>query len=244
VKVIAVLVVGSSFVHYISIRSIERSSRRTLLRVPARAQRCAPLPVAGAPALPRVHYRQWVLSLPFRSRYLLAVDARLVSRVLEIFLRAVSAHLRAKAKRLRIPKGTLGAITFVQRFGGSLNPNVHFHCVLADGLFAPSKSGVVKFWQIAAPTDDEVKGIAMKVVRRVLRLILERMPVHETEQPSLLRTAHAAAIQGELSGFDYDHSAEPMKKAKRAAFVDGFSIHTNRTDRNHLRTPPEKRSII
>src|SRR5262245_4639305 len=55
--------------------------------------------------LPRVQYRQWVLSLPFRIRYLVACDALLLGRVLRIFLRAISDHLRSKARRLELPVG-------------------------------------------------------------------------------------------------------------------------------------------
>jgi hypothetical protein len=37
------------------------------------------------------------------------------------------------------------AVTFVQRFGGALNLNVHFHCVIPDGVFvARAGSGPVR----------------------------------------------------------------------------------------------------
>ena len=43
-----------------------------------------------------------------------------------------------------------------------------------------------------------------------------------------------------FSGFDFDHSAEPMKKAKRAALVDGFSVHANRTVKKRDRQDLER----
>jgi hypothetical protein len=49
--------------------------------------------------LPEVPIRQWVLSLPFALRYRLAYDSRLVTEVLGLFVRAVFASLRRRARR-------------------------------------------------------------------------------------------------------------------------------------------------
>jgi len=32
-------------------------------------------------------------------------------------------------------KARIGAVVFIHRFGALLNPHVHFHCVVVDGLF-------------------------------------------------------------------------------------------------------------
>ena len=77
---------------------------------------------------PIVPVRQWVLSLPFALRYRMAYDSRLMSDVLNVFVRAVLGSLRSRAREslgLRSSQG--GAVTFVQRFGDALNCNVHFH---------------------------------------------------------------------------------------------------------------------
>jgi hypothetical protein len=51
-------------------------------------------------------------------------DPRLVTRALEVALRAVFGFQRRQARRpAREPR--TGAVTFVQRFGGALNLNVH-----------------------------------------------------------------------------------------------------------------------
>jgi hypothetical protein len=47
--------------------------------------------------LPRQPIRQWVLSLPFALRYLLATRPEVVTRVLGIVYRAISGHLIRKA---------------------------------------------------------------------------------------------------------------------------------------------------
>jgi hypothetical protein len=85
--------------------------------------------------LPQTPVRQWVLSLPFSLRYRLAYDASLTRDVLRLFVRRVFASMRRRA-RLRWPIDVpqCGAVTFVQRFGGALNLNVHFHTLVLDGV--------------------------------------------------------------------------------------------------------------
>jgi hypothetical protein len=49
--------------------------------------------------LPAVPLRQWVLTLPYPLRYRCAWDARLTSEVLRVFLRALFADQRRRARR-------------------------------------------------------------------------------------------------------------------------------------------------
>lgn len=65
--------------------------------------------------------RQWVLSLPWPVRYLLAFDAALGRDVLAVFIRVVFGWLRRTAAREGVRDGQCGAVTVIQRFGGSLN---------------------------------------------------------------------------------------------------------------------------
>jgi hypothetical protein len=48
--------------------------------------------------IPEAPVRQWVLSLPFSLRYRIAYDASLTNAVLGIFVRAVFASLRRRAR--------------------------------------------------------------------------------------------------------------------------------------------------
>jgi len=102
--------------------------------------------------LPKVPVRQWVLSLPFALRYRLAYDAALTSAVLDLFVRAVLASLRRRARRQRgVARGQCGAVTFVQRFGDALNLNVHFHSLVLDGVYAPGPGGAPRFHPCRRP---------------------------------------------------------------------------------------------
>jgi hypothetical protein len=75
--------------------------------------------------LPRVPMRQWVLSLPRWARFLLARDPRLITLTLDRALRAIFAFQRGRARRAGASAPRTGAVSFVQRFGGALNLNVH-----------------------------------------------------------------------------------------------------------------------
>ena len=75
--------------------------------------------------LPRVPVRQWVLSFPYEIRYRLAWDGELVSAVLAIFLRVVYGWYRRQARAQGHGDGRCGSVTFVQRFGSSINLMKH-----------------------------------------------------------------------------------------------------------------------
>jgi hypothetical protein len=77
--------------------------------------------------LPRVPVRQWVLSLPYRLRYLLAWDHALARAVLGVFMRVLLGFQHHRARRYGIRDGRSGSVTVIQRFGGGLNLNIHFH---------------------------------------------------------------------------------------------------------------------
>jgi hypothetical protein len=55
--------------------------------------------------LPHGPYRQWTLSLPRRIRFMLARDGALLSAVLRVFLRAVFAWQRRRARAEGITGG-------------------------------------------------------------------------------------------------------------------------------------------
>ena len=82
---------------------------------------------------PDVPIRQWVLSLPHRVRYLLAWDHDVCRAVVAVSMRAILGFLRHLARDAGVDDPRGGAVVIVQRFGGALNLNVHFHALVLDG---------------------------------------------------------------------------------------------------------------
>jgi len=74
--------------------------------------------------LPKLPMRQWVLSFPFHLRLLFARQPSIMSHVLAIVYRALATFLIKKAGFSHKTART-GAVTLIQRFGSSLNLNIH-----------------------------------------------------------------------------------------------------------------------
>jgi hypothetical protein len=101
--------------------------------------------------LPHKPIRQWVLSFPYPLRFLLANSPQVVSSLLCIVNRAISTHLIKKAGFNKTQAHT-GAVTLIQRFGSTLNLNVHFHMLFIDGAYQEKPYQQVKFHPVNAPT--------------------------------------------------------------------------------------------
>jgi hypothetical protein len=66
--------------------------------------------------LPRMPVRQWVLSLPYRLRYVLAWNHELCRAVLGVFARTLLASYRQRAMRCGTADGRTGTLTVIQRW--------------------------------------------------------------------------------------------------------------------------------
>ena len=98
--------------------------------------------------LPPLPVRQWVLSVPTtlravaRIRPFLQHNPAIASAVLRIFLRAIRTTLRHASPGAG-PHAQIGAISFLHRFGASLNAHFHFHVCVIDGVFSEDREGIV-----------------------------------------------------------------------------------------------------
>jgi hypothetical protein len=208
--------------------------------------------------LPHVPVRQWVLSLPFELRYRLAWDHELCRAVLAVYTRALLGFYRKRAKGPGHPEGRTGTVTVIQRFGGALNLNVHFHTLAVDGVFVREPDGSLSFTAAKAPTDDEVEALLGVIQKRILRLLVRRgllckeggESLDETEAPPLHalyaasvrqrvaigRRAGAAVLR--LGGARTTTAAEP--KRRRQARLGGFDLHANTSVRAKNRPKLER----
>jgi len=198
---------------------------------------------------PEVPVRQWVLSLPFGLRYRLAYDARLLSAVIRIFLRAVFASYRRRARRrtpLRWPQ--CGAVTFVQRFSDSLRVNVHLHVLVLDGVYEAHPEHPLCFVALPPPETVEVFRVAQRVARRLARH-LERQGLGPEADPSetdafadeepLLAGLYSASVPGRIAmgpkagrqdlrlGDRVDVEQLVQGNKERCAQAGGVNIHAN-----------------
>ena len=110
-------------------------------------------------------------------------------------------------------------MTFVQRFGGALNLNVHFHCVLPDGVFV-REDGAIRFVPLGAPSELELEKILRKVVARLLKHLRPRAEEAELEPPDTLGHAQAEALL-----FPGAHQGAPVAPKRHTKYLEGFSLH-------------------
>ena len=134
------------------------------------------------------------------------------------------------------------AVTFVQRFGGSLNLNPHLHMLVADGVFACREDGSTPtFVSTAAPTRAGLRGVIARVIARLETIAARRAKRSEGEDdgPSddgmegLRRTAGGRGTfarvdeRGGRDGDDDERVSGPLQLASRGlvAEVSGFNLH-------------------
>lgn len=197
--------------------------------------------------LPMVPIRQWVLSLPYALRYRLAYDSGLVRDVLRIFIQTVFSSLRRRAKKqYGIRKAECGGVTFVQRFGGAINLNVHFHSLIFDGVYHEDSEGRIRFRRLPQPADTEVKRVTASIVKKIQKLLersglgpqagFEEADPLLRDQP-LLSELYSASVQGRIGvgpgagkrlkavRFEYEAEGEDQMAGRCSAALSGFSLH-------------------
>ena len=174
---------------------------------------------------PEASVRQWVLSLPYRLRYLLAYDPELYTGVRRIFVRAILPFLEHRAHKQGIRDGRSGAVVFVQRFDIGFRLNVHFHALFLDGVYTRPLLGEPEFHAAAPLTDDEVAELTRVLHHRILRWLRKhgRLPQTAAEDceliPSLLSATQLPSRGALRSG---KRPAPGFRRSDAASSVSSF----------------------
>jgi Putative transposase/Transposase zinc-binding domain len=191
--------------------------------------------------LPWVAVRQWVLTVPWGRRWLLARRPDLAAGVLQVALRTFKRWYCRKTGR---SEGQTGSVTAVQRFGSALNLNLHFHVLHLDGVYDRGGGGDLRFFQVS-PTTADIVEIVEEVGIRCERWLSRQSQSNEfgdanpdsgddTEdtqgQLQLASLANEIAL-GPARGkkvrrVQVLHGREYALPARCASF-DGYNLHAN-----------------
>ena len=137
---------------------------------------------------PAVPVRQWVLSLPKRIRYYLHHDNQVAGKVLHILLDVLT---QTYSKILGLGKNArIGGIAFPQRFGDSINPHLHYHVALIDGMFVLKPDGKLQFYVIPELTERDVANVIAAVRKRVLNYFVRRNFLEKYDAIDMLDWKH------------------------------------------------------
>ena len=220
--------------------------------------------------IPWVPTRQWVVSVPIPLRYWMAPSKELTARVHTIIRRTIGQYYVNKAVQHGATRATVqpGSVTFLQRFGGSINRNVHYHSVFLEGAFVDraAQGRKPRFVQMAPPTDTDVAQVVHTIRRRVIRalrhlgyleagtddVVATGYDPFVDDEPELARTM-AASVQQRIAfreragqkvrriGSGFGHEGEsPTLTGTRCASVNGFSLHANTQVPAHRRDELER----
>ena len=194
---------------------------------------------------PRVGVRQWVLSFPMPMRFILAQNSGFQARCLTIVHRAIMTYFQKKARHRGLHASIQpGAVTVIQRFGGSLNLNVHYHMLFLEGGYFETRKGP-KFWRSGPPKDEDIQALVVTIAKRVIRFFQKRgyfqdegdsaVPESGLAQETLMPEIRAASIQsrvalGERKGryvrrLGMVDRSQVKREGHLCAQVAGFSLH-------------------
>src|SRR5690606_14853039 len=168
--------------------------------------------------LPERPLRQRVLSLPYALRFLLATDPAAVTLVLGAVYRAIPEFLLAKSG-LKRASGNAGAVTLIQRFGSSLNLNIHFHMIFLDGVYFPVEGGPPVFRHVAAPTGAELQLLVQQIAARVGRLLERRGMVERDMENAWLASHGEAGPLDDLIGHSITYRIAVGRRAGQKLFT-------------------------
>ena len=207
--------------------------------------------------IPWVPTRQWVVSVPIPLRYWTAPSQELTAQVHTIIRTTIAQYYVNQAVKRGVERQQVqpGSVTFIQRFGGALNLNVHFHCVFLEGVYLDRTEAGLKprFVKGEPPSDADIAEVVQTISRRVIRKLrhlgyLEAGsdPAVATgydplmvDEPALARTLAASVTQriacGERAGQQVrrigagfgSEGERPTLTGPRCASVHGFSLHAN-----------------
>jgi hypothetical protein len=195
--------------------------------------------------VPDVPVRQYVLTLPYELRKLVAFKADVLTAVARIFVESVFASYRARAKRSGVAASQGGAVNFVQRCGSSVNLHVHYHLVALDGVFARDAHDHVVFHPAPPPTPADLEAITERTARRTLEWLRRHgyvddspLEARSNEPPAQTALDACAAIamgRGHVTTMPHDgieedddgHGAAKERTSTPALVVerDGFNLH-------------------
>jgi hypothetical protein len=91
-----------------------------------------------------------------------------------VLARAVFRRLRDRARDAGIRDDRAGGVVVIQRFGGALNLNLHFHALVLDGVFAPAGGGELGFHPLDELTTLDVEEVLATIEPLVARRLRRR----------------------------------------------------------------------
>lgn len=112
------------------------------------------------------------------------------------------------------PAARLGAVAFIHRFGSTLNPHLHIHCVVIDGVFAPAPTGGAVLHPATAIDGPAIATVQAKVRRRLLESFVGRGLLAADDARATAQWAHGGGFSVDGTG-----RGRPLRYCARPPFT-------------------------
>jgi hypothetical protein len=130
--------------------------------------------------IPLIEMRQWVISFPFRIRMFLLQHTH-HQNILKIVLDEIRETILTN---ISASDSEIGAISFFQNFGATLNVHPHFHIICTEGAFA-KREQALKFLP-ATIMQTDIKKTEERIRFRVLHYLRKKKILTSDEVEKML----------------------------------------------------------
>ena len=201
------------------------------------------------------------MTFPVPIRLCLALRPKIMARALEITHAAISSYY-CKKEKLPKAKSKAGAVTLIQRFGGSLNLNVHFHQLFIDGAYQLGDQGEpIDFYTSLPPTLSELDLVLGQIIKRLTKyLVRQKIIVNDIDNDQEFQLeipAEDSFAKLQASSVTYRFATGPNKGKKAMVLKtvpendhttnwglvvknSGFSLHAGVATKAHERDELER----
>ena len=116
--------------------------------------------------LPYQAMRQWVVTLPFPLRYIVATNKEIQTKIHSIIMNEIHHYYIKKSK---INSAKTGSITFMQRWGSALNLNPHGHLIVLDGVYFINGREQLAFENVREPSARENVQLPGNIAKSIIK---------------------------------------------------------------------------
>ena len=169
--------------------------------------------------IPHVPTRQWVLTVPWGRRWLLARNPVLLKGVHRIAMRILERWYAKQADAAK--EGKTGSVTAIQRFGSDLSLNLHFHVIFLDGVYCRKSNGELKFRPVVPHTED-VERLVVSIAESCEKWLSKQGFGEDAEAPEeddAQAVIQAAALAGKAA-----LGERAGKRARRTQVLGGREV--------------------
>ncbi len=169
--------------------------------------------------IPHIPIRQWVISFPLRIRHYL-LEHKILQDILEIVVDEIRQTVLACSPD--VPNAQIGAISFLQNFGATLNLHPHIHLIVSDGVFfTENELQQLEFREVIL-TENDISTTQEHIRKRILRFFSKKglFSREETEKmESYKNTGFSLDASVKIHSFDREGLERLIRYCARPCFA-------------------------